>query len=117
MWYYVLEALIGVTVPLASITLITIIATVIYNIRKYSWICSKSSGREAKTERSSSGNARSEYDEVSSNPPNISTREFKNTYANLPAASSADTAGTENSGYESLEMHPQNHQYESLATA
>ena len=49
--------------------------------------------------------------------PTYQQETSKNTYANLPAASSADTAGTENSGYESLEMHPQNHQYESLATA
>ena len=53
---------------------------------------------------------RSEYDEVVSQVPNLST------YANIPVISNTENAGnTGNSGYESLELQPQNHQYESLA--
>ena len=114
--YYILDALIGVTVSLTSIIIITITAIVVFIVRKHYWIRLKS--RNATTARGSSGNPGPEYDEVFSDPPNISAIEHKNTYANVPAiCNTEDVGGTGNSGYESLEMQPQNHQYESLATA
>ena len=51
----------------------------------------------------------SEYEEVASQAPNPST------YANIPFLSTAkNIGGTGHREYESLEMQPSNHQYESL---